>query len=419
MLKTALNKHKPIMNANAMNQFQRLSLIALSSTILGIGILRFAYTAIMPMTIDQHWWGIEFASDLANANLLGYFIGAVLAIKFTPEHWISRYLVISALMGSFSLLGCGIHNLPDFWYLFWRLISGISGGLLMVLGPSYSLKRVTTEKKYLLSLIAFSGIGLGVLVTTTLLPQMGHLSVAISWYVLGCIGLGLTSVLYYMLKPLRRTETHVHNTIHSTTIQLNRHQLYTVLLVMMTYFMSAVGYIPHSIYWVDFIVHELNQSQNFANMLWMVYGLGSVFGALVTYLCIQRWNSYSTLWRLYLIYAVSVFIPSYWTQTEMLVISSFLSGLLNPATVSLTATLVSELVPATLQRQIWGVAVVVFAIAQYFGGFLFAYLLRQGLPYEQIYLIAAITLTIAVLIGLLLAKNIAQQTHQTPEARHE
>lgn len=407
MFKTALNKHNTFKNANAMNHFQRLAVIALCATSLGIGILRFAYTAIMPMTIDQQWWDIAFASDLANANLVGYFIGAILAIKFIPESWVSRSLILSALFGSFSLLGCGIADLPDLWYLFWRLISGISGGLLMVLGPSYSLKRVDPQRKYQLSLIAFSGIGLGVLLTTTLLPQLGHYGVAIAWYALAAIGLLLTVILSINLYPLRHTE--IQNSVITTNSNsLTTKQYSVIILVMLTYFMSAIGYIPHSIYWVDFVVHHLNHSQNFANMLWMVYGLGSVFGAITTYICLQRWTSYGTLWRLYFIYAVAVALPTFWTQTPILIISSFLSGLLNPATVSLTATLLSELVPTSLQRQIWGIAVVVFAIAQFSAGFAFTYLLQHALPYPQIYLIAAVILGIAVILGLILVRKLAQ-----------
>lgn len=392
------------MNATAMNHFQRLSVIALCSTSLGIGILRFAYTAIMPMTIDQHWWSLAFANDLANANLLGYLIGAILAIKAMRESWVSHSLWISALFGSFSLLGCGMTDMSELWYLFWRLISGIAGGVLMVLGPSYGLKRVNPKNKYQLSLIAFSGIGLGVLLTTTLLPRLAHAGVAIVWSVLALIASLITLLLYLMLRAERgNTPT---QTLKETSLRtLTRQQGYLVTLVMLTYCMSAIGYIPHSIYWVDFVVHQLGHDQRFANGLWMIYGLGSVFGAVTTYLCLKRWSSVNTLWRLYLLYAIAVFLPSYLSQTSVLMLSSFLTGLLNPATVSLTASLLSELAPVTLQRQIWGIAVVVFAIAQFSAGFVFAYLLQHGLPYSQIYLIAAITLGFAVVIGLRLTQK--------------
>lgn len=418
ILKTALNKHNALNNANAMNHFLRLSVIALCSTSLGIGILRFAYTALMPMTIDQHWWNSAFAHDLANANLLGYFIGAILAIKSIPETWISRCLIISALLGSLSLLACGIADWVALHYLFWRLISGIAGGLLMVLGPSYALKQVAAAEKKRLSLIAFSGIGLGILLTTTLLPQLGQFGVAIAWRVLGGIGLGLTLLLYHMLKSEPYTQSKpLTITSQVDTSPLNRAEIYPIVLVIMAYFMSAIGYIPHSIYWVDYVVHQLHHSQNFANLLWMVYGFGAVFGALATYLCLQRYSNYASLWRLYTLYSIAVFLPFYFTQTTILVISSFLAGMLNPATVSLTASLLSEITPGHLQRQIWGIAVLVFATAQCLGGYFFAYLLHHALPYQQIFLIASCVLTLATVIGLYLIKKNAPQPTRLGDLR--
>lgn len=389
-----------------MNHFLRLSVIALCSTSLGIGILRFAYTALMPMTIDQHWWNSAFANQLANANLLGYLVGAVIAIKFIPERWISHCLIISALFGSLSLLACGFANLPALHYLFWRLISGIAGGLLMVLGPSYALKQVTATEKKRLSLIAFSGIGVGILLTTTLLPQLGQFSVAIAWWVLGGLGFVLTLLLYLMLKHEQHQQSKASSTVLLVdTAHLNRAQIYPIVLVILAYFMSAIGYIPHSIYWVDFVVHERHHSQDFANLLWMIYGFGAVFGALTTYLCLQRYSNYASLWRLYALYSLAVFLPFYFTQSTVLIISSFFAGLFNPATVSLTASLLSEITPTHLQRQIWGIAVLVFATAQCIGGYLFAYLLEQALPYQQIFLIAACILTLATVIGLYLVRK--------------
>lgn len=419
ILKTALNKHNAIINANVMNEFQRLSVIALCSTSLGIGILRFAYTAIMPMTIDQHWWNSAFAHELANANLLGYFIGAILAIKSIPETWISRCLIISALFGSLSLLACGFANLPTLYYLFWRLISGIAGGLLMVLGPSYALKQVAIADKPRLSLIAFSGIGIGILLSTTLLPQLDVYSVAIAWWILGGLGFILTLFLYLMLNPKQHKQVQQSQIIVTTapTPTLMTSQLYSVILIITAYFLSALGYIPHSIYWVDFAVHQLHHSQNFANLLWMIYGFGAVFGALATYLCLQRYSNYASLWRLYTLYSIAVFLPFYFTQTTILVISSFLAGMLNPATVSLTASLLSEITPGHLQRQIWGIAVLVFATAQCLGGYFFAYLLHHALPYQQIFLIASCVLTLATVIGLYLIKKNAPQPTRLGDLR--
>lgn len=393
-----------------MNQFQRLCVIALCSTGLGIGLFRFSYTALMPLTIDQHWWDLKFASELASANLIGYLIGAIIAFTTIKEHQIARVILYSALLGSISLLCCGLHGFADAWYLFWRVLSGISGGFLMVLGPSFALKQVLPEQKHLLGLIAFSGIGLGVLLTTTLLPQLGHLSVAIAWYALGVLGLILTAVLALMLTRIRQeadssrqSVTPARSPTQALQFALTRQHYWVAGLVIAAYFMSAVAYIPHSLFWVDFLVHHLHRPQNFANLQWMIYGFGSLIGALTAYLSVKRWGGVGALWRLYLIYAIAIFLPAYFDQPFLLTLSSFFTGAMNPATVSLSSTLLAEIVSSARHRQAWGIAVMVFAIAQLIGGVGMGYLLVNSVEYQQLFAIGATVMAIGVGLSLIVA----------------
>lgn len=54
----------------------KLSLFLCLSMCLGIGILRFSYTALLPTTRLAYEWSTQFSSILGSANLLGYLIGA-------------------------------------------------------------------------------------------------------------------------------------------------------------------------------------------------------------------------------------------------------------------------------------------------------------------------------------------------------
>ncbi len=397
-----------------MNHFQRLCVIALCSTGLGIGLFRFSYTALMPLTIDQHWWDLKFASELASANLIGYLIGAVIAFTAIKELQIGRVILYSALLGSISLLCCGMQGFADAWYLFWRVLSGVTGGFLMVLGPSFALKQVLPEQKHLLGLIAFSGIGLGVLLTTTLLPQLGHLSVAIAWYALGTLGLILTLILALMLNQIKQRPSTAQQTPSTQTLQfaLTRRQYWIAGLVIAAYFMSAVAYIPHSLFWVDFMVHHLYRPQNFANLQWMIYGVGSLVGALIAYISVRRWGGVGALWRLYLIYAIAIFLPAYFDQPLLLTLSSFFTGAMNPATVSLSSTLLADIVSSARHRQAWGIAVMVFAIAQLIGGLGMGYLLVNSIEYQQLFAIGATVMGVGVGLSLIVARtryNVHQQ----------
>ena len=60
----------------------RLSIFLCLSMCLGIGILRFSYTALLPSTREAFEWTVQFASLLSSANLLGYLIGALIAMRY-------------------------------------------------------------------------------------------------------------------------------------------------------------------------------------------------------------------------------------------------------------------------------------------------------------------------------------------------
>ena len=87
-----------------MSTFYRMSLIVFLATCLGIGVFRFSYTALMPIMIEQYHWTHDFASYLGSANLLGYLIGALLALLSIKEKYIPPMIVLSAIAGSLSLL---------------------------------------------------------------------------------------------------------------------------------------------------------------------------------------------------------------------------------------------------------------------------------------------------------------------------
>ena len=113
----------------------KLSLFLCLSMCLGIGILRFSYTALLPGTREAFAWSASFASLLGSAILLGYLIGALAAMRLSQDRSMSTYIQLAAIAGMLSLFCCAFSGFPEIWYISWRVISGISGGLLMILSP--------------------------------------------------------------------------------------------------------------------------------------------------------------------------------------------------------------------------------------------------------------------------------------------
>lgn len=130
-----------------MSTFYRMSLLIFLATCLGIGIFRFSYTALMPIMIVQYGWTHDFASYLGSTNLLGYLVGALLALFSIKEKSIPALIITSAVLGSLSLICCSFIHMPLAWFILWRTISGIAGGLLMILAPSFAMKNIAISQR--------------------------------------------------------------------------------------------------------------------------------------------------------------------------------------------------------------------------------------------------------------------------------
>lgn len=77
-------------------------------------------------------------------------------------------------------------------------------------------------------------------------------------------------------------------------------------------------------------------------------------------------------------------------------VSSFLTGLLNPAVVFLTSYTILQLYGISYKK-LWSIATISFASIQLIGGLSFSYLQKIGLSYHQQFIIGSFVLLIGTL----------------------
>ena len=97
-----------------------------------------------------------FASLLGSANLLGYLMGAFWAMKLPQTKIMTFYIQSAAIAGMFSLMCCAFADFPQAWYIFWRVLSGISGGLLMILSPSVVAQCCDIQDRFKINFIGWN-----------------------------------------------------------------------------------------------------------------------------------------------------------------------------------------------------------------------------------------------------------------------
>ena len=364
----------------------KLSLFLCLSTCLGIGLFRFSYTALLPSTRESYEWTTNFASILGSANLFGYLICAFVAMKLPQNQSMAKYLRYAAFTGTMSLLSCAFADFPKLWYIVWRTISGISGGLLMILAPSVVVQCCAAQDRLKINFIGFSGIGIGVLLATLFMPFLDRISTQMAWLILFAFALFICFILSYLLNIFQQHLSRIQKVTQQGSIIDG---MYFCLLIV--YSCSAFAYVPHSLFWIDYLRNTLSLDLYHINLNWILYGSGSALGAVTAYLCARKFGHFSALKLLYSAYVIAIIIAVFNIHPILTYTSSFFTGLLNPAVVFLTSYTIMHLYGGAYKK-LWSMATLCFALTQLIGGLCFSALQHFGVSYHQQFVLAAIVL---------------------------
>ncbi|MCA2225269.1 YbfB/YjiJ family MFS transporter [Nonomuraea sp. NEAU-L178] len=126
----------------------------------GVGIGRFAYTAILPLMHAQAGLSPQLGAQLATANYIGYLLGAVAPI-IVPAMGASRLtLRLSLVVLIVTLALMPITHVGVLWWLL-RLVAGIASSLIFVVAVNAMLTGLRGHAHHLTGW-AFGGIGAGI-----------------------------------------------------------------------------------------------------------------------------------------------------------------------------------------------------------------------------------------------------------------
>lgn len=390
---------------------QRLSIFLMLSTALAVGILRFSYTALLPSTREAFLWSSNFASLLGSANLLGYLIGAFWAMRLAQNAKMLHYLSLAAFVGSISLLCCAFDGFYGAWYVIWRIISGICGGLLMILAPTIVAQCCAPVDRLKINFIGFSGVGIGVLAATLFLPYLDQIHTTTAWLILFAFALGFSALIAKLIYPFQQQLHHNTQTAAPDTVPDG---LYKTLILV--YGCSAFAYIPHSLFWIDYLSQSLGLSLYWINFNWILYGLGSALGAVTAYGCAVKFGNFKALKILYSCYVAAILFALFSSLPLLTFLSSFLTGLLNPAVVFLTSYTILQRY-GLAYKKLWGIATITFASIQLIGGLSFSTLQSFKISYPQQFILAALVLSLGTLYFILYIKRYEVASEQTATQR--
>jgi MFS family permease len=338
------------------------------ATLAGVGLGRFAYTALLPFLVLFGALTPSEAAYLGAANLCGYLIGAACAAPLGRVFGTAAALRGALLLTTIGLAAC-VPSWGFWWYFPWRMLVGASGGVLMVLAAGFLYAGSPAAARGRIGGVIFTGVGVGLALSGIFVAPLAHLGLGLVWGVLALAAAAATALTWQrwqgsptLVAPARRGP-----------LRLSAAAWLTIL----GFAADGVGYTAHGLFWVDFIARGLGRGATAGALAWTLFGVGAAAGALLAGLLGDRIGLGRAFVIGLLIKSFGVFVPLLSTAPLALVASSLLVGAFTPAFPALASARLTELVaPADLTRA-WGLATLAFAILQAIAGYAMSFAFAQ------------------------------------------
>lgn len=281
--------------------FWRPALAAACAPCSGIGLARFAFTPLFPALVAAGWVDGAGAGLLGAANMAGYLGGAMLGRPLGMRLGTARSLDLGMLLVAACFFLCAI-NLGLWWFLPWRFLAGIAGGILMALAGPATQASVAPEKRGRAGGIVIGGVGVGIASAALLVPALVTQGLAIAW-----AGLGLGVLALWAFAHPRWPAAPVGP---GPAASHAAPRVRTGVLVA-SYGLSAAGLVPPMIYLADMAVRGRGLPLEYASAIWLLFGLGGLAGTLSSGTLADRLGPSRAyrLWLLIQVVALALCLP--------------------------------------------------------------------------------------------------------------
>jgi MFS family permease len=377
----------------------RAILSGLCASLIGIGLARFAYTPLVPVLIDQGWLSPAQAGYLGAGNFTGYLIGAMIASPMVERLGTVPPLRAMMLLAVVAFFACAA-PLSFSWLFFWRLAAGISGGVLMVLAAPAVLPHLPERRRGVGAGAIFTGIGLGIALSGTLVPILLQAGLVATWCGLGFLSLVLTAVAWFGWPP---QPAHSRGSAGRDSGRPGR----VAIVILVVYGLDAVGLVPHMVFLVDFVAHGLGRGLHEGAFDWVLLGLGALVGPIGAGVLADRIGFRGAMRFALLVQGLIVAGTALLADPVMIALSSFVMGAFIPGIAPITLGRLRELYVGNPRRQqrAWGQATIAFALMQAVAGYGFSWVYAISLDYRLLFGGAAAALLLGLGIDVALARN--------------
>jgi predicted MFS family arabinose efflux permease len=189
-----------------------------------------------------------------------------------------RALRAMMILVTISLVACAFPKSVA-WFFAWRALSGIAGGVIMVLVAATVLPFVPADKRGLASGAVFLGLGLGIAASGTVVPLLLVHGLQATWVGLAAVGALFTLASWFCWPSRSEAAPRSQAAVSAATPTAPRERWKTTRIYVV-YALLALAVVPPMVFLVDFIARGWNggAGERTGAIYWIVYGIGAIAG---------------------------------------------------------------------------------------------------------------------------------------------
>lgn len=250
------------------NNYLKISLAGICSTLIAIGFGRFIYTPILPNMQDDLDLSSTTMGIISSYNYFGYLIGSIIPIIWKFSNF-RNMIIFSSIFSVITIYLMGFTADIKFFIIL-RFLCGLSSAFGFVFTISFMFNFFKDFENKTLQLYHFCGIGLGIVIgtVTVWIISMAGLFWNHQWLIVGFIGILLCiPIIIFIPKQL--------DLVTETRSQIKSKVKTSFITISFGYFFFGIGYIIFGTF-ISAIARDSFEIPSYQYLSWIIVGFFAI-----------------------------------------------------------------------------------------------------------------------------------------------